>query len=233
MGGEVRTAPGSAIFPGSGGARVAPSVPAAAPQSTPCSIGMPGPHRRTAPAAAPYRTCARPYAHASPPRRARAMCAPVLKPRTSTACTREVHTGPQAAGAYLVHLAVCTPALTQHEYTACTCNVSTSSHSAPTHRVHVRCAHQSSARTHTRHEHGSSYSAYTQHAHTGVNTRPHTVHTLSIIYTWDVVSHTGCTHILTQCEHSAHTPCVHTCPPSTHMFSHGSQKFTHTRHPHT
>lgn len=109
LGGEVRTAPDSAIFPGSGGPRAAPSVPLPAPQPPPRSTGTRGLHRRTAGAAAPHRTRAHPHAHASSShsvrtQRARAKCAPVLTPRTRTACTCEGHTGPHRAHARGVYM---------------------------------------------------------------------------------------------------------------------------------
>lgn len=222
LGGEVLTAPGSAIFPGSGGARVAPSVPAVAAQPTPCSIGMPGLHRRTAPAAALWNP------RASPQRRARAMCAPVLKLRMRSASTREVHTGPHAAGAYLMHLAICTPTLTHHAYTVCTCNVHTSFHRAPTHRVHVRGVHWSSQRERTHCMDTVPHTVLThsrQRTHPSVNTHHHTVNTLSVI-------HGECSFLQHALTSSLSLQTVHTHLPTqhAHVLTHRAFKSLHGSH---
>lgn len=90
LGGEVRTALGSAIFPGNWWPRAVPSVPGSAPQPPARSIGMRWLHRRTAWTAAPRRTAPDPRTPArvrvlAP--RALAMCSMGL----TTARTHEVH----------------------------------------------------------------------------------------------------------------------------------------------
>lgn len=156
------------------------------------------------------------------------MCARVLKLRMRTASTHEVHTGPHAAGAYLMHLAICTATLTHHAYTACTCNVHTGSHRAPTHCVHVRGVHWSSQRERTHCMDTVPHTVLThsrQRTHPSVNTHPHTVYTLSVI-------HRECSfsqHALTS---SLSLQTVHTHLPTqqAHVLTHHAFKSSHSSH---
>lgn len=128
LGGEVRTALGSAIFPGNWWPRAVPSVPGSAPQPPARSIGMRWLHRRTAWTAAPRRTApdrtrARPHASASS-HRVHSQCPQrfSLQPaRMRSTC--HVRTSSQSARTYRVHVQrEHPPVLTQR---ACTHDVHT------------------------------------------------------------------------------------------------------------
>lgn len=124
----ARSAPRS-VRPSSQGAEApAQSPPSQLPprslRRAPSGCGAAQAHCRSR-RAAPHQPHARPHAsapsHSVRTRRARAMCAPVLRPRTRTTCTCNEHTGPQATGVHLPRaLAVCSPALTRHAHMACT-----------------------------------------------------------------------------------------------------------------
>lgn len=112
LGGEVRTAPGSAIFPGSKIPREAPSPRAPDPKPPKRSIRMRRPHRRTARPAAPHQTRARPHAHAFSHR------------------ARRSHTGPQRrTGPSRTRMRI-TFHGTRARARVCTCNVRTGSRTA-------------------------------------------------------------------------------------------------------
>lgn len=92
------------------------------------------------------------------------------------------------------------------------------------------CTPVLTARMHTRRAHSSSCRAHKQYPHTSVDTRPHTVHTHSQLYTERMQflkcaytsqrvatqsAHTTCTHLLTQ---NAHV--LTHCPHRAHINSH-------------